>query len=291
MTLADGLIALLVAVFWGVNFAVSKAGLTHFPPLLMIALRFALVAVLLVPFVQRPRGRLGEIALFSVTLGLLHFSLMFSGLARVDAAVAAITIQIQVPFAALLSAILYNDPPGWRRLLGMALAIAGVAILAGEPRTSSALSAVAMIVAAAMVWAVSNIQMKRLVDVDGFALNGWMALLATPQLLLASLIMEDGQWRAVTTAGWADWGAIAYQSVVVVILCYGLWYSLLRRHSVNQVMPVTLLVPLFGVLSGVVFLGEALTWTLAAGGAATIAGVGIIVSRRPTLVEPKTRAP
>lgn len=291
MTLADGLIALLVAVFWGVNFAVSKAGLTHFPPLLMIALRFALVAVLLVPFVQRPRRRLAEIALFSVTLGLLHFSLMFSGLARVDAAVAAITIQIQVPFAALLSAILYQDPPGWRRLLGMALAIAGVAILAGEPRTSSALWAVAMIVAAAMVWAVSNIQMKRLVDVDGFALNGWMALLATPQLLLASLIMEDGQWRAVTTAGWADWGAIAYQSVVVVILCYGLWYGLLRRHSVNQVMPVTLLVPLFGVLSGVVFLGEALTWTLAAGGAATIAGVGIIVSRRPALVEPKTRAP
>ena len=291
MTLADGLIALLVAVFWGLNFAVSKSGLEQFPPLFMIALRFGLVAALLVPFVPRPRGRMKEIALFSVTLGFLHFSLMFNGLARVDAAVAAITIQIQVPFAALLSAILYNDPPGWRRLLGMALAIAGVTILAGEPRTSSALWAVGMIVAAALVWAVSNIQMKQLADVDGFALNGWMALLAASQLLLASLIIEEGQWQAVTTAGWLDWGTIAYQSVIVVILCYGLWYGLLRRHSVNQVMPVTLLVPLFGVLSGVVFLGEALTWTLAAGAAATIAGVAIIVSRRPKLVEPKTRAP
>lgn len=291
MTLADGLIALLVAVFWGLNFAVSKSGLEQFPPLFMIALRFGLVAALLVPFVPRPHRRIKEIALFSVTLGFLHFSLMFNGLARVDAAVAAITIQIQVPFAALLSAILYNDPPGWRRLLGMALAIAGVAILAGEPRTSSALWAVGMIVAAALVWAVSNIQMKQLADVDGFALNGWMALLAAPQLMLASLIIEEGQWQAVTTAGWLDWGTIAYQAVIVVILCYGLWYGLLRRHSVNQVMPVTLLVPLFGVLSGVVFLGEALTWTLAAGAAATIAGVAIIVSRRPKLVEPKTRAP
>lgn len=291
MTLADGLIALLVAVFWGLNFAVSKSGLEQFPPLFMIALRFGLVAALLVPFVPRPHRRIKEIALFSVTLGFLHFSLMFNGLARVDAAVAAITIQIQVPFAALLSAILYNDPPGWRRLLGMALAIAGVAILAGEPRTSSALWAVGMIVAAALVWAVSNVQMKQLADVDGFALNGWMALLAAPQLMLASLIIEEGQWQAVTTAGWLDWGTIAYQAVIVVILCYGLWYGLLRRHSVNQVMPVTLLVPLFGVLSGVVFLGEALTWTLAAGAAATIAGVAIIVSRRPKLVEPKTRAP
>ena len=86
MTLADGLVGLLIAFFWGLNFAVSKAGLEHFPPILMIALRFGLVAVLLLPFVAMPRGRMKEIALFSVTLGLLHFSLMFSGLARVDAA-------------------------------------------------------------------------------------------------------------------------------------------------------------------------------------------------------------
>ena len=291
MTLADGLVGLLIAVFWGLNFAVSKAGLEQFPPILMISLRFALVAALLVPFVPMPRGRMKEIALFSITLGLLHFSLMFTGLAQVDAAVAAITIQIQVPFAALLSAILFRDPPGWRRLLGMALAIAGVGILAGEPRTSSVLWAVGLIVAAALIWAVSNIQMKRLTDVDGFALNGWMALLAAPQLLLASLLIERGQWDAITSAGWLDWGSVAYQGVVVVILGYGLWYRLLRRYSVNQVMPFTLLVPLFGVLSGVLFLGEALTWPLAAGGLATIAGVAIIVTRRPKLVEPKTRAP
>lgn len=291
MTLADGLIGLLIAIFWGLNFAVSKAGLDHFPPIFMISLRFALVAVLLVPFVRMPRGRMKEIALFSITLGLLHFSFMFSGLSRVDAAVAAITIQIQVPFAALLSAILFRDPPGWRRLLGMALAIAGVSILAGEPRTSSVLWAVGLIVVAALIWAVSNIQMKQLANVDGFALNGWMALLAVPQLLLASLVIERGQWTAILSAGWLDWGTVAYQAVIVVILGYGLWYRLLRRYSVNQVMPFTLLVPLFGVLSGVLFLGEALTWPLAAGGAATVAGVAIIVTRRPKLVEPKTRAP
>ncbi len=291
MKLADILVGLMIAFIWGMNFAVSKTGLTQFPPLLMIALRFALVAALLIPFFPMPRDRIKEIALYSVTLGLLHFSLMFNGLARVDAAVAAITIQIQVPFAALLSAVLLRDPPGWRRLLGMALAIGGVTILAGEPRTSSALWAIGLIVAAALVWAISNLQMKRLADIDGFALNAWMALLATPQLLLASLLIEEGQLAAIVSAGWLGWGAIAYQSVVVVILGYGLWYQLLRRHTVNQVMPFTLLVPLFGVLSGVVFLGEAVTWALAVGGAATITGVGIIVFRRPRLVEPKGRAP
>ena len=290
MTLADGLLALLVAVLWGLNFAVTKTGLEHFPPLLMVTLRFALVAVLLLPFLLRQRGRLKEIVLYSFTLGFLHFSLMFSGLARVDAAVAAIVIQIQVPFTALLSAVLYKDPPGWRRLLGMALSIAGVAILAGEPRSGSTLWAVGLIIAAAMVWATSNLQMKRLSDIDGFALNGWMALISAPLLLLTSLTLEEGQWDIIASADWGDWGTVIYQAVVVVIVGYGLWYRLLRRHPVNQVMPFTLLVPLFGVLSGILFLGEAMSWQLAVGGAATIAGVAIIVVRRPKLVDQKTRA-
>lgn len=290
MTLADGLLALLVAVLWGLNFAVTKTGLEHFPPLLMVTLRFALVALLLLPFLLRQRGRLKEIVRYSFTLGFLHFSLMFSGLARVDAAVAAIVIQIQVPFTALLSAVLYKDPPGWRRLLGMALSIAGVAILAGEPRSGSSLWAVGLIIAAAMVWATSNLQMKRLSDIDGFALNGWMALISAPLLLLTSLTLEEGQWDIVASAGWGDWGTVVYQAVVVVIVGYGLWYRLLRRHPVNQVMPFTLLVPLFGVLSGILFLGEAMSWQLAIGGAATMAGVAIIVVRRPKLVDQKTRA-
>lgn len=287
----DALVGLLIAVLWGLNFAVAKTGLGQFPPILMIALRFALVAALLVPMAAMPRPRLKEIAFLSVTLGLIHFALMFNGLARVDAAVAAITIQIQVPFAALLSAVLYRDPPGWRRMLGMALAILGVGILAGEPRTSSELWAVGLIIAAALFWAIANIQMKQLSGVDGFALNGWLALLATPQLLLASLILERGQWAAMRSADWLGWGSVAYQAVIVVIVGYGLWYRLLRHYSVNQVMPFTLLVPLFGVLSGTVLLGEALTWNLAVGGVATVAGVAIIVTRRPKLVEPKARAP
>jgi len=287
----DALVGLLIALLWGLNFAVAKTGLGQFPPILMIALRFALVAALLVPMATMSRHRVKEIAYLSITLGLIHFALMFNGLARVDAAVAAITIQIQVPFAALLSAVLYRDPPGWRRMLGMALSILGVGILAGEPRTSSALWAVGLIVAAALFWAVANLQMKRLSDVDGFALNGWLALLATPQLLLASLFFERDQWHAIRTADWLGWGAVAYQAVIVVIVGYGLWYRLLRRYSVNQVMPFTLLVPFFGVLSGNVLLGEPLTWNLAIGGLATVTGVAIIVIRRPKLVEPKTRTP
>ncbi|NBB82017.1 MAG: EamA family transporter [Alphaproteobacteria bacterium] len=285
MTPRDAAIAVAVMLLWGLNFPIAKEGLDQLPPLAMVSLRFVIVAVLLVPFVRLPRAHLGRLAALSVTLGLVHFSLMFTALSHVDASVAAITIQIQVPFAAMLAAVFFKDKLGWRRALGMVVAIAGVAILAGEPREGSAWWAVLMVVGAAMMWAIANIQMKQLQDLDGLTINAYLGLFSAPLLAGASLILESGQAAAFAGADWRAWGAVAYQSVVVVILCYTLWYGLVRRHSVNVTMPFTLLVPLFGVAGGVALRGEPLTLNLLVGGAATVVGVGIIVLRRPKMFE------
>ncbi len=284
MSARDMALALLVMIVFGLNFVVVKIGLEQLPPLTFMALRFFVVAVLLVAFVPVPRGRLGELYLYSLTLGVVHFALIFGALPHVDAAVAAIAIQIQVPFAALLAALFLNDRIGWRRAVGMAVAIAGVAILAGEPRQGSPIWAVAMVVVAALVWAGSNIQMKRLSDLGSLQLNAWVALLATPQLVLLSLVLERDQVAAVLAADWRAFAAVAYQAVVIVILGYGIWYRLMARYPVNQVMPWTLLVPVFGVLSGVAFLGEPVTAGLVVGGALTLCGVAVIVIRRPRAV-------
>jgi O-acetylserine/cysteine efflux transporter len=270
-----------IMAIWGVNFAVAKIGLEQLPPILMMALRFGLVALALGPFVTPPRGRFRPILLISVSLGLLHFSLMFTGLAGIDAATAAIAIQLQVPFAALLAAIFFKDRFGWRRALGMAIAFDGVALIAGEPRLAGSYLALTLVVLAACIWSVANIQIKLLGEIDGMVLNAWVAIFATPQLVAASLLLEDGQWAALTTADWRAWASVLYQSVLVFGLGYGVWYRLLRRYRVNQTMPFLLLVPVFGVASGVTFLGERLTAAFALGGLLTVAGVGIIVLRRP----------
>jgi O-acetylserine/cysteine efflux transporter len=145
-------------------------------------------------------------------------------------------------------------------------------------------------VTAAPIWAIANIQIKEMGEVNGFALNAWVSLFGAFQLLLASLLFESGQWQAFTQAGWLSWAAILYMSVLVTIVGYGLSYYLMNKYEVNQTMPFTLLVPVFGVLSGVLFLGEPLTWRMIAGGALTIAGVGVIVVRRPRLVDPQAEA-
>lgn len=280
----------LVSALWGVNFAVVKAGLTELPPIFFVALRFAAVAVVLVPFVRLSRRKLPQLVVLSVTLGGLHFSMMFVGLRGIDVATAAIAIQMQVPFAAILAAIVFKDKLGWRRLLGMAIAFAGVALIAGEPRFDGNLLPLALVIGAALVWSVANIQIKALGDeVDVFALSAWVAVLAAPQLFLASWLLEDGQIDALRAAGWIAWGSIAYQVVMVTIIGYGIWYWNMRRHPVNQVMPFTLLVPLFGVASGIVFFDERLTWPMIVGSCATLVGVAIIVIRRPRIIAPSTK--
>ena len=137
------------------------------------------------------------------------------------------------------------------------------------------------------IWSVANVQIKKMGSVDGTVLNAWIALFATPQLFLASWLLEEGQRAALAAAdGWAYF-AVVYQSVCVVVLGYGVWLWLLRRYELNQAMPMMLLVPVIGVASGVIFLGEELTPALIFGGLLTIFGVGIIILRRPKVAAPE----
>jgi O-acetylserine/cysteine efflux transporter len=287
MRLSDLALVLVVMVIWGLNFAIAKMGLTQFPPVFMMGLRFAVVALVLLPFVRLPREKLAGILLLSFTLGCVHFSLMFSGLKGTDAAAAAIASQTQVPFAALIAAFVYKDRLGWRRALGMALAFIGVVVMVGEPRHSINLLPIILVVAASFMWAVANIQIKELGAVDGFALNAYLGLFAAPQLFIASSFLESGQWEALKNANWVGWSAVGYMAIIVTVVSYVMWYRVLRRYTVNQVMPFTLLVPVLGVLFAALLLDEELTWRIVLGGFATVAGVAVIVLRRPKLAEPE----
>ncbi len=273
-------LAAFVMLIWGGNFVVVKFGLLELPPLFFSMLRFLAVAAILAPFTRIPKDMILSIFLYATLLGTLHFALMFIALETIDVTAASILIQIQTPFAMLVSALVWRDYPGWRRIAGACLAFVGVMVIVGEPRFSGGLLPVAMVIGAAMAWAIANIMMKRIGSrVGGFALNGWMSVFAAIELTAVSFIFEGNQWPKLMDMSAIGWGAIFYQSVMVVILGYGLWYWMLRQHSVSQMIPITLSLPFLGILGGVVFLDEVLTWQLVLGGALTIAGVAVIVLR------------
>jgi len=280
-------LTLVVILIWGMNFVAAKFALAVFPPIFLMALRFGAVALALVWFARMPRGMWRQFAVLSVTLGSLHFCLMFVAVTELSASVASITVQLQVPFAAILAAIFFKDMLGWRRALGMALAFAGVVTIAFDPQAEASIPYLLMVIAACFVWAIGNIQVKRLKRIDGVTLNAWLSLLSAPQLLLISLVLESGQIEAIQAAGPLEWGSFAYMAVLVTVVGYGLWYYMIDKYETNQTMPFTLLIPVVGVLGGVFALDEPMTLQIGLGGLITVVGVTIIVLRRPKLGAPE----
>ncbi len=286
MTARDTGAALAVVLVWAFNFIVGKVGVTQLPPLLLMAMRFALVAALLTPFFQPLGERWRMILALSVVLGGMHFGLMFAGLRGVDAGPAAIAIQLTVPFSALLAAVFYRERLGSWQTAGMLVAFVGVYLLAGDPAHRPSAAHFLMVVGAAFAWAVANVLIKRLGPINVFTLNAWVALLACPQLLLASFLLESGQVRAIELADWRAWGSVVYMAVGASIIAYGLWYRLIEKHELNRVVPLTLLSPVLAVALAVPTLGEPLTGHVLIGGAITLAGVAMIQFLRPRMPEP-----
>jgi O-acetylserine/cysteine efflux transporter len=275
--------ALCVILIWALNFVVGKIGVTQLPPLLLMGLRFALVAVLLAPFLTPVGKGWPWIAALGVVLGGLHFGLLFVGLQGVDAGPAAVAIQLAVPFSMLLATVFYRERLGTWQWAGMLLAFAGVYLLAGGPSQRSSTWHLLLVVLAAFAWAVANVLIKRLGPINVFKLNAWLAVLACPQLLLGSLLLEHGQRAAIADADWTAWGAMIYMAVGASIVAYGLWYYLIEKYEMNRVVPLTLLAPVFAVVLAVPLLGESISLHLLIGGAVTIAGVAMIHFLGPPL--------
>jgi O-acetylserine/cysteine efflux transporter len=273
--------ALLVPLLWGFQFVVIKTGLAAFPPLFFVGLRFAVIAALLLPFVGRPtRRELGPIVLISVFLGGLNFALTFVGLAHGRAGVLSVAQQLSTPFTVLLAWPLLGERPSPSVMLGLVVALGGVALSSAGSDASVALFPVLLIIGGGLALAVGNVLTKHHGPFEPLKLMAWMALLTVPQVLAASACIEHGQLAALRNASPAAWWALAYTVFLGGIAGFGLWFWLIRTCSMTQVAPYALLQPVFAVAAGVLFLREPLSVALVAGMLVCITGVAITQRRR-----------
>ena len=284
----DLLLALLANTAWAFNFIAGKAGVAHFTPLLFTALRFAILLLVTLPLLRWVPGQMSSVLQVSVILGVLHFSLIFTGLAASgDVSSVAIATQLYVPFSALLAAVFLKEAIGWRRLSGIAIAFAGVVVIGFDPSVFQHLDALALITAASMAMAVATILMRQIKGVGVVTLQAWIALIATPCQVILSLLLERGQWAALQSATWLDFAAPAYSAIGASLVGHGIVYYLLGRYPVSVTAPFMLLTPVLAVGFGVTLWGDVLTWKLAVGGLLTLGGVGIITVGAPQ-TQPET---
>jgi len=284
MKASDIVLALVVVTVWGGNFAAMRFSAQELPPHLLLGLRLVVASAALVWFAKSPRGMVVPLMLISTTLCTLHFGLALVGVQYIEAGTGALAMQMSVPFAALITWLLFRESFGWRRCAGMIIAFTGIAIIAGLPRIGAQPGMFLLMILSAFFFAVATIQIKRLRRMDYMSVNAWITLFGAPQAFLVSWIFETGQIQALSEATPPVFGAFIYMALFGGVIGQGLWYRLVQRYQTNQVMPVTILVPVMAVVFGILLLGEALTWQLALGGAITICGVAIIVLRGPDII-------
>lgn len=276
----DILLLLLMQTVWGGSFVLTKLGMEEIPPILFVAIRFLIVSVLLLPFLRWHPGQMWNVAAISLFTGAVHFGLMNTGLALADdVAPVAIVIQLGVPFSTLLSVIVLHERLGIWRISALLIAFAGVLIVGFDPAVFRYRDALLLVALGALMMAIGTIFMRRVRGVPVYDMQAWIAILAWPPLLAATLVLEGNPGPYLVAAGWKGWSGIAWVVIGTSLIGHAAYFWIMQRHEVGRTAPFMLLAPILGAAGGAVFLGDDITWRMVLGGTLTLAGVLVITLR------------
>jgi O-acetylserine/cysteine efflux transporter len=264
------LLALAIVAIWGSNFVVIKLALNHLPALLFATLRFALVFFPLALFLKKPNVSFSNLASYGLLIGVGQFGLLFIAMkGHISPGITSLVIQLQVFVTIGISVIRGSEKLRMYQYVALGLAILGLAIIAIYGGGSATPLGLFLVIAAAISWGIANIVSRAAGNIDMLAYVVWAAGFAVPPLFVLSLVFEG--WQAdlagVRQADALAWGAVIWQSVANTMFGYGLWGWLLARYPAATITPMALLVPLFGMSTSALVLGEALpAWKIIAAG-------------------------
>lgn len=278
----DLALTLGIVALWGFSFVPIKVGLREMPPFAMAALRFFFAAIPLIFFVKRPQMPWRYIAAYGFAIGVCQFGLLFLGMKLgMPAGLSSLVIQLQVFFTIGLGIAFLGEPLHRHNLIGATIAAAGLVLLGAYKLgvgATGTLIGFFLVIAAALAWAVGNVVAKRAAgehDEDMFALVVWSSIV--PPLLLAALsyAFEGGPaaWHAVLSAGALSWGCVLFLAWAATLFGFAQWAGLLHRYPTALISPFALLIPVSGLASGALLLGEGLAPLQTAGVLLVFAGL------------------
>lgn len=278
----DIALLMLVCLTWACNFLTSAIALREVPPILFTALRFILLLVPLLPLMRRPpSAQWPRLMASSLLIGVLHFTLGFVAVKLAgQLASPAILMQSYVPMTTLLAWWLLGERFGWRTGLAIATSFVGVLVLGLDPDVLAKPMASAAMLTAALMLAIATIVMKGQSGISMWSQQGWMAAFSIVPLLALSAWFEPGAIAQLPQVSWKAWFGAVFAAYVSSLLGHGLYYHLVQRRPVAQLMPWLLLVPVFAMALGIAFYGDRPGPRVWIGGALVLGGVFVIAIRQ-----------
>lgn len=259
MRFSHFLFALLVVAIWGFNFVVIKIGLKEITPLTLCFVRFFLASIPAVFLVKKPAAPMKMIICYGLLMFAIQFALLFTGMRLgMTAGLASLLLQTQVFFTILFAVVFMGEKPSIWQICGALISFVGIAIVGLNVGGNYSVPGFFLVIAAAVSWGAGNIVSKKIGRVNMFSLVVWGSLVSWPPLLLMA-VMLDGSDKIIyelQNLSWLSLGSVAYIVYLSTLFGFVGWSWLLSRYPVTTIAPFTLLVPIFGMLSSFLVLGE-----------------------------------
>ena len=280
----DLLLALAIMAVLGYTFVPIKVALREVPPFALASIRFALAALPLVFFIRRPAMPWRFVIAYGIAIGVLQFGLMFLGMKLgMPAGLTSLVMQVQIFFTVGLAVMLDGDRLRRHNLVGAGIAVVGVAMLAAHKvgaGESATFIGFLLVILASLAWAIGNIIAKRGAGEhapDMFALVVWSSLVPPLPLAALSYALEGGPaaFHSAVAMSATAWACVAVMAYGATLFGFGSWNALLHRYPTAVISPFALLIPVSGIASGALFLGEKLAPLQAAGAALVLAGLAV----------------
>ena len=287
MSVSHVLQALLVVLIWGVNFVVIRWGLNEVPPFLLAAARFSLVVFPAIFFIKKPNLPWRWLIAYGLFNSFGQFAFLFWAMkVGMPAGLASVVHQAQVFFTLIFSVLILQQRTQITQWLGLMIAVLGLALIAYGKNVGSAagmqMTTIGLLLnlLGAASWAMGNVVVSAMrragIQPEPFGLVIWSSLIPILPFLLISGLFERHvypDWQAIS---WHSMVSALYLAWAATLLGYGLWSRLLSQYEPNRVAPFTLLVPVVGLLTAWLVLGERLNFWQLWGSACLL--IGLVVN-------------
>ena len=262
MTPKDIALVLAVVIVWGANFVAIRWGVDEVPPLLLTSLRYVVAVLPAIFFVKRPQVGVAILIGYGFAVGVGQFSLLFTAIKLgMPAGLSSLVIQLQAFFTIALAVLFLGERPNGAQLVGALIAFAGIGVIAAERLGGAALWPFLMTIGAAACWGVANIVTKKAGKTDMLGFVVWSSLVPPIPLYLLSLLFEGPGAVPLALSQITLWGigSLLFIGWLSTVFGYGAWSVLLGRYPASTVAPFTLLVPVTGIGTAALLLGERVT--------------------------------
>ncbi len=284
MSKLDLVSGVLVTILWGCNFTVIEWGLRSLDPYLLTLLRFTFCAIPLVFFVRRPTGvSLGVLAVYGVLFGAgLWWVVNLAIYQGLSPGMSSVFLQFSAFFTIVLSNVFLREPISVTHLCGMSFAAAGLFLLLLLSDQPSTVSGILLVLLAALAWSLCNLLVKLKRPVEMMAFIIWSSLFSIPALF--ALTLASRGWSAfeglADGIAWEAMVSVLFQSYITTLLGYLVWNNLMKKYPAAQVAPLSLLVPVSGLVASCLLLGERLSAIQAMAIALVLLGIVIFLNAR-----------